>query len=212
MGKSSRILPLALACFVAGGAARDTRASEVGAAARAFLDLSPDRVAAFNQALRDFTGAEWTTAAYGLSFEASYQTPVAGRSKLESDLGVGEVTVPTGRDVTFEEAFLVGDREVDYERAARRWVSDQFRGGDGGGGGFGRWHALGDWQGGPVVGFRRGIVSASVGEDGYWRVRISHAMANHPGWAWRAWAGEKDGEQVAGFTIGRSLYASRRTR
>ena len=185
---------------------------------RRLLDLSPERVAAFKQALRTFGGSE----ASGLGdfyFQARYEPEMQGRparlpAMLRADAeGADALRVPYGRDLSFEQSFIIAGREDDYLDAAKKWAGRTLKGSDAAStardGGTRMNYA---WNDGPIVGVGRGPMSARVGWDGDWRVRYSRPLRSHPGWVLRASVGQKDGEDVAQFSVGRSLFASTRTK
>lgn len=203
--------PLLLLAILALGPG-EAHSADVGQAARALLDLSPERIAAFNQALHDFAGG-WEADGAELYFSARYgPTPGARPACLnEAPDGIGEIRVPYGRDVSFLEDFFIAGREDDYEHAARRWAGRTIKGSDAARDAAdraGRWQSRLDWNDGPVIGARRGPFSASAGWNSDWKLRYARPIAALPGWTWRTWIGERDGETIAGFTIGRSLFSS----
>ena len=203
------LLPLSLVALLGSGSAR---ASDVGEAARALLDLSPERIAAFNQALHDFAGG-WDAGGAELYFSARYAPSADATPSClqENEDGIGEVRVPYRRDLSYFEDFFIAGREDDYEHAARRWVGRTLKGSDAARDAAdraGRWQSRFDWNDGPVAGARRGPIYLTAGWNGDWKVRYSRPIAGRPGWTWRTWIGERDGETIAGFTIGRSLFAS----
>jgi hypothetical protein len=203
-----RVLIVGLALLCPGAA----RSSDLGQATRALLDLSPERIAAFNKALQDFAGG-WEARGPELYFSARYASAPDGPPSclVDSPDGIGEVRVPYGRDVAFLEGFFIAGREEDYEHAARRWAGRTIKGSDAARDAAdrgGRWQSRFDWNDGPVLGARRGGISGSVGWNSDWKLRFSRPIAGHPGWTWRTWIGERDGETIAGFTVGRSLFSS----
>ena len=187
--------------------------SEATDVARRLLDLSPERVAAFEQALHDFSGVSDPSSAAEMYFRETYQTVSHDiPSCLRDDpSGIGEVRVAPNRDVVFIENLLIEGREDDYERTSRRWLERSFKGSDAAALAAGRdhrWQPRASWNDGPVGGFRRGMTTMMIGMNGDWRIRLTRPMKRLPGWSWRTWVGERDGEDIAGLTIGRSLYAS----
>lgn len=207
-----RILPIALLL-----PATLSLASEPEGLGRRLLDLSPERMAAFQKALREFTGAGQAATA-DFYFQARYEPTLSEERPRQPSMLRGaaaeaeDIRVPYGRDLSFEQEFLVAGREDDYIDAAKNWASRTIKGSDAAARAPGRrnpgLHAA--WVDGPVVGVRTGPFLARVGSNGDWRVRYSRRLASHPGWVMRAWVGSDDGDEVAAFTIGRSLVASTR--
>ena len=115
-----------------------------------------------------------------------------------------------GRDVMHDEAFLIQGREDDFEDAARSWLVRKVKGSDSAAASRGdRFAPKFAWNDGPIVGFRRGPISAMIGEH-EWTVRLSRPVKSLPGWVARVSFGEERGDQRVEFKIGRSL--SRATR
>lgn len=205
----TRLAPIIIALLLAPTAS----AAELASVAQRALDLSPERVAAFKQTLREF-GTHLTlegAQAQGLDLQLSdaYQAV----HHLESEIGTlpaGDwgTALPvglTGRDLVFEETFLMEGREDDFEDAAKRWLSRSIKGSDAARAERGsRFAPKFGWSDGPVVGIRRGPFSVNVEEDG-WNLRWSHRLARHPGWVARVSAGMEDDEPRIAFKIGRSL-------
>lgn len=192
-------------------------AADLPAVQRA-VDLSPERLAAFQRTLSEF-GSELTleharSAGLDLQFRETYMAPIAPLPELGDDslpAGVWGHALPvgiTGRDLVFEEQFLMQGREEDFESAAKRWTSRAVKGSDAAQAERGsRFAPKFGWNDGPVVGFRKGPISASHSPDG-WAVRYSRALPRHPGWVARVSAGMDDGHERIAFTIGRSLARS----
>lgn len=199
------LLLLAFACL-----AVPASAGELAAAAGRALDLTPERLAAFRTTLREFgahlTVEEAQASGLDMRFEDVYESPFLDRSDdwLTEDVGpLGPIT----RDVVAEERFLIEERQDDFEDAAKKWLSRRLKGSDAGPDHGSRVSPKLGWNGGPVLGVRKGPLSASVGEFG-WHVRFTKKLASHPGWVARVTAGVDDGEEKIAFTIGRSLLRS----
>ncbi len=188
----------------------------VGSTAERILDLSPERLAAFKQAMRDIGGiltAE-EAASEGLFLQSSYGD--GGLLEYEPparEAPMDEIIVPPsvmGRDLWHDEAFLMQGREDDFEDAARKWLVRRVKGSDAAaasrGGAFGAKFA---WNDGPLLGFRQGPISALVGEHS-WSVRVSRPIRSLPGWVARLSVGAKDGDTVVEFKVGRSLFRALR--
>jgi hypothetical protein len=178
------------------------------------LDLTPERLAAFKSALREF-GAnlnveEARDSGIDFTFEESYLAPLPFETQAPSNPAYEEwlpVGV-SGRDPVTEEEFLLQGREDDFEDAARTWMTRKIKGSDIAHVSHpGRLEPKYAWNGGPVVGVRKGPLSAMVGSD-LWEVRFTHRLRTHPGWSARVSAGVDDGEQKIAFSIGRSLLRS----
>jgi hypothetical protein len=170
---------------------------------------TPERVAGFKEALRTFAASDVdfpVPADTDLLILTSYDAP-AGLPPLipgvRADIG--------GRDLVFEERFLVAGREQDFERAARRWLSRQL---DGprvaaiGGRGGSRAHV--GWHRGPTLGIAAGPLRAHV-ESGSWRLKVTgpRLRVGRGTWSISGYAGESDGDVRVGFLLGRSLLESR---
>jgi hypothetical protein len=189
-------------------AAAPARAAQPDGALRRLLDLSPERIAAFQGALRDFGADLMADDQDGLWMESSYEVPPD--LTVATAIPDGDpVRVPIGvqgRDLVADEQFLIAGREEDFEDAARWWVERKIKGSDAAAGARGSSLAPRyGWNGGPVVGFRKGPVTVSVGAD-LWKVRWSRRWSRLPDWSTNVSAGENDGEAKVAFTIGRSLY------
>ena len=181
------------------------------------LDLSPERIASFKRTMREFgahlTVEEAQAAGLDLTFEDVYDSPfvdpLAGGMEEAGAPHAASLAV-AGRDLVFEEQFLIAGREGDFEDAAKKWLSRRVKGSDAArserGSGFAPKFG---WSDGPVIGVRKGALSATLGEWG-WQVRWSHSLENHPGWVARVSAGVDDGEERIAFTIGRSLLRASR--
>jgi hypothetical protein len=176
------------------------------------LDLSPERVAAFKKTLAEF-GARRTldhASAEGLdlAFQDVYDAPFILDDGSTPDNPRWEEGLPlgvTGRDLVAEEQFLIEGREDDVQDAARKWLSRRVKGSDAARSSRGsRLAPKFAWDDGPVVGVRKGPVSATVSEDG-WQLRWSRSLPQRPGWVARVSAGVEDGEERVAFSIGRSL-------
>lgn len=200
---------LLLAATVAALVAPSVTARGVGE----IVGLTPDRIERFRVTLQDFLSSR-TPAPDVLALESAWSTPLL--SEIESD----RIVVPLGgRDLVFEEQFLVSGREDEHADAARRWVERSLKGSSNEpvpvaeqarARRAGLSPRLG-WDHGPTAGFRAGPVKATVGE-GAWRVRYDRMLRRSSGSPWRAsaWVGEEDGEHEAGFLIGRTLLAATR--
>src|SRR5688572_7470581 len=101
------------------------------------LDLSPERLASFKQTLREFggqlTAEEAQAAGLDLTFEDVYDSPFVDPLAPGSD----DASIPheaslavAGRDLVFEEQFLLEGREDDFEDAAKKWLSRRVKGSD----------------------------------------------------------------------------------
>ena len=209
-----RILPaFALLLLLAPGS---VLAAEPGEAVRRFLGVSPEQVAAFKHALHEFahgvdapSGDLYFQARYDLASSNSVATAPAALRTSAAELE--DLRAPMGRDLNFEQDFLIAGREDDYEDAARRWAAITLKG-SGTPGGASPAHMTYAWNEGPLLGVTRGHISARAGVNGDWRIRYAVPIRSHPGWVARAWVGSNDGEEVAQFSIGRSLFASTRTK
>jgi hypothetical protein len=183
-------------------------ADEARADGQAFpevLGITPERVAAFREALRDsFTPAEGERldAQLDLELVSLYDAPPRGTSALL----LPEPPTPWGRDLVHDESFLIAGREEDHEEAARDWLARELKGSTRAS--MGRSPRVSPrlaWNDGPLFGVRHRGLSARVG-PGQWRLKVTRRM---PG-AWRAsfYVGERDDETRVGFVIGRSLLRS----
>lgn len=192
-------------------------AAEPGEGVRRFLGVSPEQVAAFKQSLREFThgldapgGDLYFQARYDLASSNSVATAPAALRTSAAELE--DLRPPMGRDLNFEQDFLIAGREDEYEAAAKRWAAIALKGNGTQGGSSSAAHMTYAWNEGPLLGVTRGHISARAGWNGDWRIRYSRPIRSHPGWVARAWIGSSDGEEVAQFSIGRSLFASMRTK
>lgn len=196
-------------------AAGSASAAQPPAPLQRILDLTPERLAAFKSALRDFGDYMLVDDPDGLWLESSYRTEAdAPERRASFDDAAEDVRVPVGvqgRDLVAEEQFLIAGREDDFEDAARWWVERQLKGESGlagSGGGSRRLQPRYGWNGGPEIGFRLGRVTTMARQDG-WKVRWSHGWASRPGWSTRVSCGVNDGDERVALTVGRSLFRSR---
>lgn len=191
----------------------ETRSADLGSVGERLLDLSPARIHAFQRTMRDFGGllAAEEAAAAGLRLESRYDAPpILQRDGAGSDLA-DELVIPVGAwgsDPIADEQFLIAGREDDFEDAATSWLARRVKGSDAAAAARGnRLAPRFAWDDGPIVGVRKGPISASIGED-QWQVRFVHRISRWPGWAARVTVGHEDGDDRIAFTIGRSLRAA----
>jgi hypothetical protein len=182
------------------------QAGDFGSHAAAALDLTPDRLEAFQRTMREFSGSMDSPQALrgDLWLTSSYVTPTFFDESWEAELAA----VPTDgglRDAAWMESYLIEGRDDDFEDAAGKWLERKLKGSTmtphGPSSGFAT--KLG-WSDGPVVGLRHGVFTAEMRPDG-WRLRLSKSFGQR-GMVARAWIGEVDGDMQCRFTIGRSLF------
>jgi len=200
--RAPRLLAAAFLIFIPSLAS----AGDFGDRAAAALDLTPERLDAFQRTLREFNGSmdSAQSTSGDLWLTSSYLTPTFMDEAEQADL-----VLPTDgglRDVSWMEAFVIEGREDDFEDAASKWLTRKLKGSsmtprDGSSHGF---TTKFGWNDGPIVGLRRGPLTAEMRPDG-WRLRLTKRIGQR-GMLARAWVGEVDGDMACAFTIGRSLF------
>ena len=173
------------------------------------LDLTPERVAAFRQALHEFA----TPARHAPTFVAS-ELSLASRYTVPPPLlngpllgGLPPLPVTPGRDVVFEESVFLTGREDHVRRAARSWLERSVKGSSSHRSTTDSpWGLRAAWNHGPLLGVRRGLVSAQAGPSS-WRVSLRRPLpaGGRSPWSLGASVGAEDGHLMASVVMGRSL-------
>lgn len=181
--------------------------ADTSAAVRELVGLTPERVERFRLAMRDYFGGRATPEEIAeLAFESRFTAPPS-----ELDMG-GEVVLGLdGRDLVYEEDFVLAGREDEFVRAAKASVRRRLGSSrPSGGSGRSAVRARAGWSHGPWIGVRAGHATARIGTDG-WRLAVSRAFTTRSGAPWhaRGWVAREDGDTRVAFTVGRSLLTSR---
>jgi hypothetical protein len=194
---------LALACAGPG------RAAVVPEATRDFLDISPERVAAFRATMREFVGgdADPVETSDGVLLRSAYSAPPPSTFFSDPYDEIASAPGIYGRDLVFEEEFLIQGREDEFRNASRRWIEREVKGSDAAArrrmASGNKFRLKGGWDHGPVAGFGYGPMSVTA-SDHEWRLKGRWDVGSH-GWIATAWLGEERGDEAVGFTFGRTL-------